>query len=432
MNKRASQIVAPLGLQSAIALVVASMIGAGVFTISGYSLAALGSPEWVLVAWAIGGAIAVVGAVAYGALAQAVRESGGEYVYLARRVHPLVGFLAGWVSLLAGFTGALALAATALEKYAAPLIDMQLPSGTVAIGVILLCAVQHMLGVEGGAWVQNAVVIAKIVGLVVLIAAGWWWLGGRGLATAASVPSPSLWQLAEQLTWIYLGYSGFNAAVYVAEEVRDAKRTVPLAMLVGTLLVSVLYMALNAVFVYAGPIEQLAGQADVAAVAITLLGGPTTGTWCRVLICVALLTSASALTMSGPRVYAKMAADGLFPIPVPAKGTSPRLAIVVQAALAIVVVAFATLQQQLSYLGFILMLSSAVAVASLFWAQPEDPAARPRWWQFAAAGLFVVSAIMLGIVTSLRDPGPRAIAAGVTVATGIAAYAAMRWRVAVR
>jgi amino acid transporter len=419
---------APLGLLSATALVVASMIGAGVFTISGYSLAALGSPELVLVAWAAGGVIAVAGAISYGALAQAIRESGGEYVYLARRVHPLVGFLAGWVSLLAGFTGALAFAATALEKYAAPLLGIELPTGLIATAVILLCAAQHAFRVEPGAWLQNVVVVAKLLGLGGLVAAGWWWLGQRDAFPVHNAAVPNAWRLAEQLTWIYLGYSGFNATVYVAEEVRDPERTVPRSMLIGTLLVTAVYLLLNAVFVYAGPIETLAGEGDIAAAAFEQLGGPIAGACCRVMICIALVTSASALTMSGPRVYAKMAADGLFPIPAQPEGQTPRMAIVVQAALAIVASRFTTLQQQLDYLGFILMLSAAVATASLFWVRSDDPRANPRWWQLVAAGLFVVAAVALGALTSLRSPGPRAIAAGVTITTGIVAYVVLQHR----
>ncbi len=432
VNKHANQHDAPLGFVSATALVVASMIGAGMFTISGYSLAELGSPAWVLVAWAIGGAIAVAGAVSYGALAQALCESGGEYVYLARRVHPLVGFLAGWVSLLAGFTGALAFAATVLEAYAAPLLHLEqwglAQPGAIAIAVILLCAAQHLVQVEGGAWLQNVAVVAKILGLMALTAGGWWWLAQQPPAPIVENPAPRWSQLAEQLTWVYLAYAGFNAAVYVAEEVRHPRRTIPRAMVVGTLLVTLLYLLLNAVFVYAGPVDQLAGQGDVAAVAIELLGGPTAGAWCRVLICVALFTSVSALTMSGPRVYAKMAADGLFPIPVPAVGTAPRMAILIQAALAIVMVRFTTLQQQLDYLGFILMLCAAVAVSTLFWVRADDSAHRPRWWQLVAAGLFVAAAVVLGTITSLRDPGPRAIATGVTLATGLVAYGLLKLR----
>ncbi|WP_442483504.1 APC family permease [Aeoliella sp. SH292] len=418
----------PLGFYSATALVVASMIGAAVFTSAGFSLAALQSREWVLVAWVVGGAIAVCGAISYGALAKSLRESGGEYVYLARRIHPLAGFLAGWVSLLAGFTGPLAYAATTFELYAAPMLPWKLPYGTIAIAIIALCFVQHSLGVAGGAWLQNAIVGVKIVGLSALLVAGWYWLGQHEPLAALPAPTFAWGDFAQQLTYVYLAYSGFNAAVYVTEEVRDPQTTLPRSMLGGTLLVLVLYMALNAVFVYSGPLEALAGQADIAAVAMKLLGGPTAELCTRLLILTALASSVSALTMSGPRVYAKMAADRLFPLPVPAAGKAPWAAMLLQAVLAVAVVLTAGLEEQLGYLGIVLMLCAAGAVATLFWVRTSDPTKRPAWWQLVAAALFVIAALVLAVLTFLRNPADKVmIAAGVTLVSGVAAYYAMRW-----
>ncbi|WP_425395955.1 APC family permease [Aeoliella sp.] len=426
MSDKPSQ---PLGLSSATALVVASMVGSAIFISAGYSLAALGSRGWVLVCWVVGGIVALCGAVSYGALAQQLRESGGEYVYLARRVHPLAGFLAGWVSLLAGFTGALALAAGTFEQYAAPLLGIAEPNGKIAIVLILLCVVQHSLGVAGGAWLQNGVVVLKVAGLSLLALLGCWWLGGREPLPATPPPTFTWSVFAVQLTYVYMAYSGFNAAVYVSEEVRDAERNVPRSMVLGTLLVTVLYLALNAVFVFSGPIEDLAGQDDIAALAMGILGGPTAEVCTRLLICAALATSVSALTMSGPRVYSKMAADGLFPIPVPPAGRSPRVAITLQSVLACTVVLVASLRAQLEYLGLILMLCAAAAVATLFWVRP-DPERQPRWWQLTAAGVFVAAALALMVLTAMRKPddGTATITACVvTIAAGVAMYFLLRW-----
>lgn len=402
------------------------MIGAAVFTSAGFSLATLRSPVWVLVCWAIGGAIAVCGAISYGALAVQIRESGGEYVYLARRVHPLVGFLAGWVSLLAGFTGALAFAASTFEVYAAPLFQLEVPRGTIAVPLIVLCAVQHSLGVAGGALLQNVVVIAKLLGLVVLLVLGMGWLVGRQPLEPIP-PADFAWtELARQLTYVYLAYAGFNAAVYVTEEVRNPRHILPRAMLVGTVVVTLLYLGLNTVLVFAGPLDQLAGQKDIAAVAMGLLGGPSAEVFTRVLIATALATSASALTMSGPRVYAKMSADGLFPLPVTA-GSAPHAAIALQAVLAIIVVLVVGLEQQLGYLGFVLMLSSAGAVATLFGIRSSDPDDRPTWWQLTAAALFVVAVVLLAVLTTRRDPYDPVLLAGIiTLAAGMLAYYILR------
>ncbi|MGI9455301.1 MAG: APC family permease [Aeoliella sp.] len=415
----------PIGLWSATALVAASMIGAGIFATSGYALEQLGSPERVLAAWVIGGVVAIAGAVSYGALARRLTESGGEYVFLARNIHPLAGFLAGWVSLIAGFAGATAIAATALGTYAIP---HSIAGGRiVAIALIAFCALQHALRVESGAWLQNAIVLLKFLGLAALAIVGGWWLAARLESPPSPTPPAFEWfAMGHQLTWVALSYSGFNAAVYLSEEIRDPARNVPRAMLIATVAVFVLYMALNVVFVYAGPVEELKGQGDIAAVAVGMLGGATAAGLCRVLICIALFSSISALTMAGPRVYAKMAVDGLFPLPVAPSGCPPRAAIALQAGLAMLVVSWITPEDQFTYLGFMLSVSAAATVASLLIATRHE-AKRPTPLQLAAAALFVVASLTFATLSAIREYEACAIAGGLTLASGVAAYFAMRW-----
>jgi len=413
-------------LGSTAALVVASMVGAGVFTTSGYALAAVGSPSRVLLLWLVGGVVALCGAVSYGALARALTESGGEYVFLARRVHPLAGFLAGWTSLVAGFTASMALAATAFEAYLLPLLPAEIPPGCAAATVIVLCAAQHLFHVERGAWLQNVIVVTKLLGFTALVIAGWYWLCQSGLPTSkAAAPPADLWTLGQQLTWISVSYLGFNAAVYVSEEVKDAERNVPRAMLLATLLVTAFYLAFNALLVYAGPLEALAGQQDIAAVALGLLGGPLAENACRALVCVALLSSVSALTMAGPRVYAKMAADGLFPLPAGSSGP-PRLAIAAQAGLALLVITWATLLQQLNFLGFLLSVSAAFTVATLFLPHEKSSSGKPTALQLSAAVVFVVCTLAFATMAATRQPASSAVAAGATLAVGVGAYSVMR------
>src|SRR5690606_2418676 len=279
------------------------------------------------------------------------------YLYLSRALHPLAGFIAGWISLLAGFTGAIAFAATALETYVVPEAQRPdwLPTGAVAIAVVLACALLHALHVGWGAGVQNLLVAVKLVILALFVAIGVF--GGnnpppspeaRQLATAPF----SLTAFAMSMVWISLSYPGFNAAVYVAGEVREAERTVPRALLAGTVLVTVMYVLLNYVYLYAVPVERIWGKPDVAAAAAQSLGGETLSLLVRILIALGLLTSVSAMILSGPRVYAKMASDGLFPRLFHLQQGVPRLAIGLQAALAVIVIAMSTLRDLLSYLGF--------------------------------------------------------------------------------
>ena len=239
------------GLPSATALVVANMIGAGVFTTSGFALQDLGSRGQVMAAWVLGGLIALCGALSYGALVRRMAESGGEYLFLSRFVHPLVGFVAGWVSLLAGFTGAIAFAATAFETYAVPpaVRPHWLPEGMVGVGVILACGLLHARTVHHGLRAQNLVVILKLALLVgflgyalaVLARVGWPGSALPDLGTAFSLTA-----FASSMVWISLSYSGFNAAVYVAGEVREARTTVPRSLWLGTVVVTGFYLALNA------------------------------------------------------------------------------------------------------------------------------------------------------------------------------------------
>ncbi|MCA9449875.1 MAG: amino acid permease, partial [Candidatus Omnitrophica bacterium] len=355
-------------------LVIANMIGAGVFTTSGFTLAELGSPNRVVLAWLVGGAIALAGAYSYGRLIRAMPESGGEYLFLARAAHPLLGFIAGWVSLIAGFTGAIAFAATALESYLAPerVRPDWLPGDAVAIGSIILCGLFHGVRAKVGTTFQNAFVGFKLGLLIVFLLMAMVsflnsdWRGGSVTDFGETGPWSSTVAFAGALVWISLSYSGFNAAVYVAEEARETQRTIPKALFVGTLIVTAVYVLLNAVFVYAPPAEAIEGKGDVAAIAAEWIGGEWVATAIRGVIGLALLTSVSSMMMAAPRVYAKMAADGFMPKSLQFTGEAPRVAIGMQAVLAIFFVLIATLQDLLSYLGLTLSLCAAFSVGCLF------------------------------------------------------------------
>ncbi len=360
------------GLWTLTFLVVANMVGAGVFTTSGFTLQSLGSPSLVLAAWAVGGMIALAGAVGYGQLIRVMPESGGEYLFLSRAAHPLVGFVAGWVSLIAGFTGAIAYAATALESYAMPanLRPVWLPVNTIAIFAVVVGALFHGFKPQVGAVFQNIAVTLKLILLgsflvaaVVLLPLDSW--QGEPIATMAPAPSVAV-AFAGSLVWISLSYSGFNAAVYIAEEARDLKNTVPKSLVLGTVIVLVLYLLLNAVFVCAPPHEAVAGKEDVAAAAAEWIGGHKLATFVRGIISIALFTSVSSMMMAAPRVYRKMADDGMLPKSLASGGAAPRVAVSVQAGLAVLFILVSSLRGLLSYLGLTLSLCAAFSVSCLF------------------------------------------------------------------
>ncbi|MEO2047436.1 MAG: APC family permease [Pirellulales bacterium] len=424
----------PIGLTSATSLVVASMIGAGVYTTSGFALADLGTPGRVLAAWLVGGVVAVCGAICYGSLARRFCESGGEYLFLARAVHPAAGFMAGCVSLLAGFTGALAFAATALESYLTPSGESWewLPSGSLAMGSVVLAALLHAYRVRPGTWVQNGLVTLKfgiLLGLLALalsrFPAGW--AGYTAVAPDEVLPL-SIYAFASSLMWISLSYSGFNAAVYITGEVQQAEKVVPRALLLGTVLVGLLYLALNGVFLWGPPQEAITGQAEVAAIAAAALGGEWPARLTRAVIGLSLFTSISAMTMLGPRVYAKMADDGLLPSWFQASGTVPRAAILLQTGLSLVVIRFSGLRELLSYLGFTLSVSAALTVTTLFFIRHrEGAAALPVPYYPWPPLLFVGST--LGFAGLAAFLNPRECVAGVgTILFGLVVYWGMRGR----
>ncbi len=401
-----------LGLITLSALVVANMIGAGVFTSSGYSLGALGNPGRVMLAWWLCGAWAIAGAIAYGALARRLPLSGGEYLFLSRLVHPAVGFLAGWISVVAGFTAPIAVAAQGAAIYGLGQVD----SGDwrltfVAVAVIVFATACHLIGVSLGTGLQNAIVAAKLLLLAIIIVWAFAFTApevwqGEALPDQSSAWWPEDWNawtvLVGSMSWVALSYTGFNAAIYVAGQARQPQRTVPLSMIVATIAVTVIYLLLNYVFVYAPAPEAIVNQNNVASIAAEAVGGAGLSWLVRITIVLSMASSVFAMLLAGPRVYQKMADDGVMPRLFRSAGDTPRLATVAQAALSIVAVFMADLLQLMKYLGLTLSACGALAVASLWWARHRLPTAKPlRWWETLSVVVYLL--ITLAILWASRD-----------------------------
>lgn len=411
-----------------VALVMGNMIGAGIFTTSGFALADLHTPGRVMMAWLVGGLLAACGAIGYGALVRRLTESGGEYLFLSRLVHPAVGFLAGWVSLLAGFTAAIAFAAVTCEVYliAEDGRPPWLPEGVLATAMIFVCATLHGGFKRLGSQWQTVLVLVKGLLLVAFLC-----LAAKAGASesageaVAEVPPFSMLDFAKSLMWISLSFAGFNAAVYVAGESKTARRTVPRALWIGTGLVTLLYLALNAAFLYVPSLASVRGEADIAVIAAQAMQYDGLVTAVRLVIALALLTSVSAMIQAGPRVYARMAQDGVFPKGLRFDGEStPRTAIVLQAALAILVVWVSDLQQLLSYLGFTLSLSSAGAVACVFILHRQAPIAVGVR---LAAALYVGATVGIAVLGALRSPWAGVVGVA-TALSGLLVYRLMSRR----
>lgn len=417
-----------ISLFSAVNVVVASMIGAGIYTTSGFALADLGSPLLVLAAWATGGALAICGALSYGGLAQRFTESGGEYLFLSRAIHPAAGYVAGFVSLLAGFTGAIAFAARAFEAYGLGMMGTPdgsnpLPDGTIAGMLVLAAWLVHGFRSRAGTRMQDLLVMIKLamLGAFLLFAFVSLRQPWQGLATAAEPPTgPLLATFAVSLMWISLSYSGFNAAIYITAEVRDGGTTVRRALLIGTLVVTLIYLLLNAVFVLAPPAEAVSGKQDIAAEAARYVGGPIFERLFRVTILLSLATSVLSLMMTGPRVYAKMAEDGVLPQWFAFRSEVPGRGVFAQAVFALIVIGFASLRQLLSYLGLTLSLSAALTVAVLFVLHRRGETSHVPGYPWPPL-IFVAGTLIIAGVAGSQRPVELGVTAG-TLAVGLIAY----------
>jgi APA family basic amino acid/polyamine antiporter len=367
-----------LGVWSASAIVVGSMVGAGVFTTSGFALGDLGAARWVLLAWVLGGVIAMAGALSYGGLVTRIPRSGGEYTFLSEVFHPLCGFLAGWVSLVAGFTGPIAAAALAFESYLNAVFVVGLPERIVGSGLILSIGVLHGWRSRTAFQSLRWTVGLKLFALLAFIAWSASQIFGQPIPVATSIPSPEIGAFAVTLVWISFSYSGWNGAVYLAGEIREPERNLVRSLWYSTAAMGLVYVALNAVFLASAPAEALVGRYDIAAVAAEHLGGPALRRAVALLVALALFTSVSSMMAAGPRVYAQMARDGYLPgnLVATKPGATPTRAVVLQTLLSVAVVWTADLLTLLATLGFVLSLSSALSVVAAWRLRVREGAAR--------------------------------------------------------
>lgn len=400
-----SPLVRRLGPLSATALVVSNMLGVGIFTTTGFLAGDLGQPSLVMSIWLVGAVLALAGALCYSELAINFPRSGGEYVYLSEAWGPAWGFINGWVSFFAGFSAPIAAAALGISAYlavfvpalaadSAPFFTVPLGITTLTIGgaQLLSCAVVavftavNLFGISQVAALQNVLTGTKLVvvgGLLVLgftIGDGDWSHFSEAAVRTSSAPIVS--QFAVSLVFVFYGYSGWNAAVYVAEEIRDPERTLPLAMALGTVLVAALYAALNALYIYANPLEDMKGVFAVGSLAATSLFGERAGGLFSAAMALALLATVNAMCMIGPRVYYAMARNGAFFSAagrVHPKWRSPWVAVLAQGTCCCILILTGTFQSLANYIGFMLFLFSALSVAALFKFRRRAGWKRSRW-----------------------------------------------------
>ena len=421
-----------LGPFDAAAIIVANVIGGGILFRSPAVAAAIPDATWFLLAWAGGGVLAFMGAMAYAELAALRPKAGGEYVYLREAFGPLAGFLTGWTSFVAGFSGALAASAVflivTLNRFIpgvandTPLLAIPIPGTSNAVtfsihtlaasAVIIVAALIHIRGVGPGRIASNVLTTLKIVSLVVFIAFGL--TAGTGspsniTETAGSVTSTGV---LFAFIPIMFTYSGWNAASYMAEEIHDPGRNVPRALLMGTVAVIAVYVLINVLYLYVIPIGELAtlGGRSILDVVGDRLLGERAGDIMAIVAIISLAAGINAWTFAGPRVYFAMARDNTFfksAARVHPKYKTPAASIVAQAILAIILVLTGSLDSIANYVGFAITLFAGTAVAAVFVLRKREPnAARP----FKAFGypwtpaIFVLVSLAIVLNAFYSDP----------------------------
>lgn len=423
---------ARLGPATGTLLIVANMIGVGVFTTTGYMVAAVPSTRAVLVAWLVGGLAALCGALTYAELGAALPRNGGEYALLSRIYHPAVGFVAGWVSVIVGFAAPLASYALAFGSYLQAVVP-QVNQRAAGLLLIVACGVLHALHVGWGSRLHNAFTIGKVVLIALFIGAGLW-LGDPSLlhvptkkSLAQSIVDPSF---AVQLIYVTFAYSGWNSAGYLAGEFRRPHRDILVSVIAGVSIVSVLYLGLNYVFLAAAPMSELAGREDVGHVAAAHLLGDGGGRAVSLLIVAGLVSTVSGNLMAGPRIYEAMGHDypRLALLRIRRAGGGPIVAIGLQTLIAMLLVLVSTVGDLLKYVGLTLSLSAAATVLGAIVLRRREPAlARPysTWGYPITPVLFLVLEAWMIWFAVGSDWKTAACTAG-TIAVGLILYAIVR------
>ena len=421
-----------ISVLTGISIVVANMVGTGVFTSLGFQVVDIKSGFALLMLWAVGGVVALCGALSYGELAAALPRSGGEYHYLSRIYHPAVGFLSGWVSSTVGFAAPTALAAMALGKYAGS-VWPGLPPLLLPIAVVLVLTAVHATSRRVGSRLQLVVTALKVLVLVAFVGVGLVVAVPQELAfgpTAAAGQELLSPAFAVALVYVSYAYSGWNAAVYATGEVQEPQRTLPRILLTGTALVLALYVALNFVFLYSTPISQLAGQAEVGFIAGTELFGPLGGRLMGGLIAALLVSTISAMIFAGPRIVQVMGEDlpPLRPLAHLSAAGIPVRAMLLQTALTLLFIFTATFEQVLLYAGFVLNLFTFLTVLGLFVLRRREPdLPRPyRAWGYPVTPLLFLALSAWTLWFIIHDKPTESLYGLLTVLAGLVPYALSR------
>jgi APA family basic amino acid/polyamine antiporter len=433
---------ASIGLWTATFMVIANQIGTGVFTSLGFQVADIRSGFPIELLWVLGGIAALCGALTYGELGTALPRSGGEYHLLSRIVHPVVGFLSGWVSATVGFAAPTALAAIAFATYLSAAVP-SVPVVHTAAGIVVLFTALHCWSIVWGSRFNNVLTALKVLLLLVFIVTAFRVPAAHDVTF---LPRPGDLDLvltpafAVSLVYVAYAYTGWNAAIYIVGEMKDPNRHLPRALFAGTVVVLVLYALVNYAFMHTVPFDVLAGQIEVGYLSASRIFGERGGAVMAVTIALILTSTVSVMIFVGPRIVQVMGED--FPLLRKLSlrsGTGiPVNAILVQSAITLAYIYTATFQQVLLYAGFTLNLITAMTVAGVFVLRRSQPGIeRPyRTWGYPWPPIVFLLLSGWSLTFMLIDRPQESLAGLLTLSAGLVIYfldyARSRWLVAAK
>jgi APA family basic amino acid/polyamine antiporter len=434
-----------LGLFPATNIVIANMIGAGIFTTSGLLMKGLNDPLLMIGLWAVGGIIALCGALAYGELGAAMPGAGGEYLFLSKLYHPAFGFLSGWVSFMVGFSAPIAASAMGFSEYfcrAVPgfpawfsssgIVNEITVKKLISVSIILIFTLIHYRGMKTGAKVQNVLTVLKVFLIMILLVAGF--SSGKGSFNNFSTeriidPGFAGWKtIGLSLMWIMFAYSGWNASTYIGAEIKNPSKILPRSLIWGTGIVIALYLAINVLYVYGIAPEEMKGVISVGGLAMGNLFGKSAEVLFSLIIAFALFSSLSAFIIIGPRVYYSMASDGLFfksVAKIHPKFQVPSNSIVLQCLIAVILALSGSFEQVLTYMGFALGIFPVLTVLGVFRLRRRNKEALKLPGYPVTQVIYILTGISILVLSFLERPLESSIAL-LVVAAGIPAYLIFR------
>lgn len=385
-----------IGWKTAAGLVIANIIGTGVFTSLGFQLIEIQNTWSILLLWAIGGAMALIGALIYAELGTHFQKTGGDYIFLSETIHPAVGYLYAWVSLTVGFSAPIAIAAMAMNNYLRPLAGNTLLPGLFAL---LLIPLAHSINLSKSAIFQNSLTVFKVLFLLSLIAIGFWF--------PPNIPSNALhfdpsWTeeilqpgFAVSLIYVFFAYTGWNSAAYITGEVRNPKISLPKALILATFLVTSIYLMFHFVLLKHASLDQLMGKVAVTEIAFGTILGEQGAIWVGLFIGIQLLATISGYAWIGPRITFAMAQD--FKLWRPLSKTNsqgiPVRAILLNTLISLILFLSGSFEQIMLYAGFVLQLMGTITIYSSLKIRKPEGFTTP--WKPIPQVIYLLSSLLI-------------------------------------